>query len=191
VHAARIDPEHFHHLGLFGRGADHGAHPGALDPPEQRGGENEAHRDDDEPIGRIAEAGGDRQGEIQRSRDRDRMEIIADQQRAELLEQQDQREGEQHLVEVFAVVEIAKQKAFEQKSERDAEPDRHGQRKPERVERSHHQERRIGAHHEQAAMGQVDDPQHAEDEGEAARDQEQQQPVLQSVQELREENRHC
>jgi hypothetical protein len=30
-------------------------------------------------------------------------------------------------------------------------------------------------------VGQIDDPQHAEDEREAARDQEQQQPVLQSI----------
>ena len=48
VHAARIDAEHFDHLGLFGGGADDRARPGALDPAEQRGGQAEAHRDDDE-----------------------------------------------------------------------------------------------------------------------------------------------
>jgi hypothetical protein len=37
---------------------------------------------------------------------------------------------------------------------------------------------------------QVDDVQHAEDQRQAARDQEQEQPVLQSVEQLRKEDRH-
>ena len=36
VHAARVDAEHVHHLGLLGRGADDGADPGALDPKNSR-----------------------------------------------------------------------------------------------------------------------------------------------------------
>ncbi len=109
------------------------------------------------------------------------MEIVADQQRAEFLEQQDQRKRQKNLIEMLAVIEMAKEKAFEQHAEPDAGEDRDGQRQPQRAGGAHHQKRRVGAHHEQAAVRQIDDPQHAEDEREAARDQEQQQPVLHAI----------
>ena len=82
---------------------------------------------------------------------------------------------------MFAVVKIAEEETLEQEAQRNAGRNRDRQRQPERPGGPNDQERRIRAHHEQAAVGQVDDPQHAEDEREAARDQKQQQPVLQPV----------
>ena len=52
------------------------------------------------------------------ARDRDRVEIVADRERAQLLEQQDQREGEQHLIEMLAIIEVAEQEALKAQAER-------------------------------------------------------------------------
>ena len=51
------------------------------------------------------------------------MEVVADREAsAKLLEQQDEREGEQHLVEVLAGVEVAKQPALERRGRRGVPP---------------------------------------------------------------------
>src|SRR4029077_1714895 len=115
------------------------------------------------------------------------VENVADQQRAELLEQQDQREGEQDLIEMLAIVEITEQKALEEQAEGNADQDRDRQCQPQRSSGPHDQERRIRAHHEQTAVGQIDHAQHAEDERQAASDEKQQQPVLKSIQQLSDE----
>ena len=58
-----------------------------------------------------------------------------------------------------------------------------------------HQEGHVGADHEQRAVGQIDDAHDAEDQRQPAGDQEQQQAVLQSIEELREQSwkvhAHC
>ena len=62
----------------------------------------------------------------------------------------------------------------------------HGQREPCRADAARHEEGDIRTDHEERAMGQVDDAHDAEDQRQAAGDQEQQEPVLHPVEELRE-----
>ena len=118
----------------------------------------------------------------------DRVEVIADQQRARLLEQQDQREGQQHLVEMLAGVEVAEQAALQHEARaRCRRRSRPAGRATPSPSAARHQERHIGADHEQRAVGQIDDAHDAEDQRQPARDQEQQQAVLHAVEELREQ----
>ena len=48
------------------------------------------------------------------------MEAVAGDEGAQLLEQQDEGEGEQHLVEVLAPVEVPEQPALEQRAQQSA-----------------------------------------------------------------------
>jgi hypothetical protein len=48
------------------------------------------------------------------------MEVVADKEGAELLEQQNQGEGEQDLIEVLARVEVTKEAALERRADQQA-----------------------------------------------------------------------
>jgi len=92
--------------------------------------------------------------------------------------------GEQHLLEVVALVEVREQRPLEEEPEehrqRDAQHHRDGEAAGQRRQR----ERHVRADHVEAAVREVDDPHDAEDQRQPARDQEQQQSVLERVQEL-------
>ncbi len=187
VDAARIDAEDIDHLGLLGRGADYCAELGALDPEKQAQRKREAQADDGEAVGGIGEARRYGDGEIEHRRDRHRIEVVADDQRAGFLEQQDQREGQQHLVEVVALVEVAEETALQEGAEQAAAEHRDRQRQPDRTPGVCHQIGDVGAHHQHGAVGQVDDAHHAEDQRQAAGDEKEKQAVLQPVEDLGEE----
>jgi len=97
--------------GFLRSGSDYGSHLSALDPPEQQQREREADTDDGEAVGGIAEASRDRHREIEHRGYGYRIEIVAHQERARLFEQQDEGEGQQHLVEMLAGVEITEEAA--------------------------------------------------------------------------------
>ena len=114
--------------------------------------------------------------------------IVADEHRAQFLEDEDQRVGHQHLLQVLALVEEAEEDPLEREAEgrgeRDAD-EQLGQVPVAEVRRKH--EREVGADHVEAAVRQVDDAHDSEDQRQPARDEEQQQPVLDPVQELDQE----
>ena len=118
------------------------------------------------------------------------MKIIADKKRARLLENKDQCESGEHLIQMFAFIEIAKQKTLQQRAKREAKDNANRQRQPERPRRLHHHEGDVGADHEKAAMREIDDSEHAENQRQPAGDQKQQQSVLHAVQYLGEKTRH-
>ena len=142
----------------------------------------------DEPVGGVAEAGGDRHREVERAGTGTAWKSLPTSSERISSKMQDQREGQQHLVEMLALVEIAEQEALEQQAEArrrqtiatgsasHSEPVDLATRKAD-----------VGADHEQAAVREIDHAEHAEDQRQPAGDQEQQQAVLQAVQELREQ----
>ena len=120
----------------------------------------------------------------ERRRHRDAVHVVAPDDAAQLLGDQDQAVGEQHLVEVVAPVEPADQQPLEQHADRDREHDAGGNREPQAAEALGERPREVGADHVEAAVREVDDPHDAEDQRQPARDQEQQQSVLDAVQQL-------
>jgi hypothetical protein len=105
----------------------------------------------------------------------------------QLVEEQDQAEGGEHLVEMVAVVERAQRQHFDQHADqqRAGEAEHHARRVGagplrggEREVRAHHVERAVREIHE------VHDPQH---QREARRHQEQRDPQLYAVQQLLED----
>jgi hypothetical protein len=124
---------------------------------------------------------------------RNPVHVVADDQTAQFLEHQDQAIGHQHLLQMLTLVEEAEEGPLEHIAEqhREHEADRQG-REESAAERGRHQRcQRVGhvrADHVEAAVRQVDDAHDAEDQRQAGSDQEQQQPVLQRVQALNQED---
>ncbi|MNE49104.1 hypothetical protein D3C80_1436020 [compost metagenome] len=109
------------------------------------------------------------------------MHVVAPEDALQGVEHQDQAEGQQHLVEVVALVQRLHQEALDQHAEADGQ--RHGEEDGEEqvADQRGQPPGQVGADHVQGAVGQVDDVHDAEDQRETAGDQKQQQPVLQTV----------
>ena len=187
MHAARIDAEQFDHLDILRRGADRGPDARALDAGEHQCGDAKADAEDRDAIGGVGKISSHMHGKIQHRRHRDAVELVVQQGGSRFLEQQDQREGQQHLVEMLALAKAAEQGELQHRAEQCTADQCGRQRQPERAGHAGDRIGEIGADHEQAAVREVDHAHHAEDERKAAADQEQQQPVLQSVQDLGEQ----
>ena len=118
------------------------------------------------------------------------MHVIASQDAAYFLGHQDQRIRHQHLLEVVALVQVAEEQPFEDEAEQRGQRHAGQQLEQELVaEQGRQGPGQVGADHVEAAMGEVDDAHDAEDEGQAAGDEEQQQAVLHGVEALCEEGR--
>ena len=105
-----------------------------------------------------------------------------------LLEDVDQAEGQQHLVEVVALVEVPKQQPFQQQPEQRrtarAPPTMASVKLPVRLAERPGQ---VGAEHVEAAVREVDHAHDAEDQREPGGQHEQQQAVLHAVEQLDQE----
>ena len=115
----------------------------------------------------------------------DAVDVVADQDAAQLLEHQDQAEGEQHLVQMVAAVQAADQQPLQH-----AVPAPRpgtmpsGSADPQTACPLRQREREVGADHVEAAVREVDHAHDAEDQREPARDQEQEQAVLNAIENL-------
>src|SRR5437763_1146446 len=85
-------------------------------------------------------------------------------------------------------IEAPKEQELQPEPDRDAEGDADDDREPEIAHELGQREGDIGPHHVEAAMGEIDYAHDAEDEREPTRHQEEQQPVLNAVQDLNEED---
>ena len=112
------------------------------------------------------------------------MHVVAEEDAPELFENQDQAEGEQHLIEVVALVQTAEQRNLQQHAdnERDADAEREGE--PKAARNAGEPVSEIGADHVKTAVRKIDHAHDAENKRQTARQQEQQQAVLNAVQEL-------
>jgi len=115
------------------------------------------------------------------------MHIVAPKHGAQFLEHVDQAKGQQHLVEVVAVVEVAEQHFFQQqaKGHRQCRADHDGQ--GEAAQQASQRPGQVSAQHVEAAVREIDHAHDAEDQREARGQHEQQQPVLDAVEQLDEE----
>ena len=114
--------------------------------------------------------------------------VVVDQDAAQLLEDQDEAVGHQHLLQVVALVQVRHEQPLEEVSE-DHGKDKPREQRCDEIAAEDRRERKgeIGADHVEAAVREVDHAHDAEDERQSAGDQEQQQSVLQRVQALDEE----
>ncbi len=149
--------------------------------------EHDAHAGHEQPVDRIRQRVGQRDRPVEDRRHRDAVDVVADHEAAQLLEHEDEPVGQQHLLQVVALVEVREQRPLEEDAqhhrEHDADDDGDEQAAGQRRQR----ERHVRADHVEAAMGEIDDAHDAEDQREPAGDEEQQQPVLDAVQELDQE----
>jgi hypothetical protein len=107
--------------------------------------------------------------------------------RTQLFKHVNQAKGQQHLVQVVAVVEVAKQQFLQQQPERHRQSCAHDDGQGEAAQMPCQRPGQISAQHVKAAMGQVDHAHDAEDQRQASRQHEQQQPVLNAVEQLDQE----
>ena len=179
-----VDAKAGHHLAVRRAGPDRHAEPRAGDEPIHAESEHDAHAGNPQPVHRIGQRLGQADRRGQERGHRHAVHVVTPDDTAQLLGHQDQAVGEQHLVEVVAAVEPADQQPLEQHADRDRKHDAGRDREPQAAEALGERPREVRADHVEAAVREVDDPHDAEDQRQPARDQEQQQPVLDAVQEL-------
>ncbi len=102
----------------------------------------------------------------------DAVHVVAEHQAARLLQRQDEPVGQQHLIEMVARVKRAEQQRLEQQAEGDGERHRQQDGEEQISGELGQREGEIGPQHVEAAMGQIDDAQDAEDQRQPARHQE-------------------
>ena len=122
------------------------------------------------------------------------MDVVAHENAAQFLEDEDQPVRHQYLLQMLALVKIADEAPFERVAEDDREHETDGERGEEAAAQMRGGPRRqrigeVGADHVEAAVCEVDDAEDAEDQRQAARDEKQQQPVLQGVEAL--DQKYC
>ena len=149
--------------------------------------QHDAHRRHEQPVHRVGERIGERQRPVKDVGHVDAVHVVADDEAAQFLEHQDQAVGQQHLLQVVALVQVAEQRPFENDAQHDRKHDPEHDRDKQAPGQRRQGKRHVGADHVEAAMGEIDDAHDAEDQREAARDKKQQQAVLDAVQELDQE----
>ena len=118
------------------------------------------------------------------------MRIAAEDDALGFVEQDDQAEAEQDLGEVIGSAQAREQQALDDRAEREAgdDPDRQGQ--PEAAEVLDHGKGDIGADHVEDAVGEIDHAHDAEQQGQSAGDEIEDEPVLDGIEELNEKEEH-
>ena len=179
-----VDAQRFGHVAVEGAGPDLHAQPGARDQQVQAEGQQQANHRHEQAVGRVGEGVGQWQRPVQRLGDVHAVNVVAPQQRTQLFEHVDQAEGQQHLIQVVALVEMAEQQPFKRQaqSHRQQGPEHDGQRQAAHLRAE--PPGQIGPEHVEAAMGEVDHAHDAEDQRQAGRQHEQQQAVLHAVEQL-------
>ena len=151
--------------------------------PHYRSHENTGDRGEDairRPLLRRAE----RNPERQHRRGVDAVHVVAEQRALQFVEEQHQPVGEQHLREMIALVQARDRQPLdhqtEQRHHRDADQDRREQAAGAR----RNPVREIRAQHVERPVREIQHAEDAEDQRQSARDEKQQQALLDSVQDL-------
>ncbi|MCY1537373.1 hypothetical protein D9M68_728640 [compost metagenome] len=184
---ADVDAQGLGHFAVEGAGTDLHAEPGLRDQEVQTQRQRHAHRRDHQPVDRVGEVFRERDGPVHQFGHGHRVHVVAPEDGAHLFKDVDQAEGEQHLVEVVAVVKVPEQQPFQRPAQRHGEQRAHHDGQHQAVELRGQKPGEVGAQHVETAMGQIDHPHDAEDQGEAGGQHEQQQAVLQAVEQLDQE----
>lgn len=108
----------------------------------------------------------------------------AEQHDDDLVEHQNEREGRQHLVQMIAAVELADHQRLDGKAGEGSGAKGCGNAEPEAARLPCYPGARIGAHHVERPMGEVDHPHDAENQRQPGRQQKQHDAVLKAVQQL-------
>ncbi|MDT4851973.1 hypothetical protein FQZ97_861870 [compost metagenome] len=184
---ADVDAQRLGHLAVERTGADLHAQAGLGNQQVQTQGERNAHARHHQPVHRVREVLGQRDRPVQHLGHLHCVYVVAPEDGAHLFKDVDQAEGEQHLVEVVAVVKVPEQQPFQRPAQRHGEQRAHHDGQHQAVELRGQKPGEVGAQHVETAMGQIDHPHDAEDQGEAGGQHEQQQAVLQAVEQLDQE----
>ena len=187
-----IDAERRHHVAILGRGADQHAPARALEQQPQQPEHDRTERDQEQIVARniLAE-------EIDRALESRRAaaQQIArpPDQHHQILDHQGQAERRQQLKQFGRVIDPPQQHHFDQHADHGDDQRRGDDAAPksDRAGKSLGQrERHIGAEHVERAMGEIDDPRHAEDDRQARRHQKQRRRAGKTGQELNEVEGH-
>jgi hypothetical protein len=145
--------------------------------------------DDDEPPDGIEQAAHQRHRTREQFRHRQAQRFRAPHELHALVDEQNDAEGRHHVVEMVARVELPKHQQFERERKCERRGKRQHQRREEAAGEAVERHRQIGAQHVLNAVREVDEVHHPEHQRQPGRDQEQQHPELQPVEDLYEEKR--
>ena len=115
------------------------------------------------------------------------MHIVAPQDGAQLFKDVNQPEGQQHLVQMVAVVEVAEQQPFKRQPEDNRQQRAAYDGECQAAEMPRQRIRKVSPQHVKAAVRQVHHAHDPEDQREPGRQHEQQQAVLHAVEQLDQE----
>ena len=187
-----IDAECCHHVAVLGRGANQHAPAGALEQQPQQSQHDRTERDEKEIVGRnvLAE-------ELDRALEPRRAAaeqiVRSPDQHHQILHHQGQPEGRQQLEQFGRVIDPPQQHHLDENADHRHDQRRHHDAGPEPEcagKPLGQRERHIGAEHVERAMGEIDDPRHAEDDRQPRRHQKQRRRAGKTGQELDEVKGH-
>ena len=89
-----------------------------------RAGDDQANSGDEQTVDRIGKRFGERDRKIEQRRHRHAVDFIAEKNAAQFFEDQDQAEGEQHLIEMIALVKPAENRRLQQETDAEGDHDR-------------------------------------------------------------------
>src|ERR1017187_6042776 len=98
----------------------------------------------------------------------------------ELIENENERKGQQHLLQMIAVIEMPDKQKFDQETAQEGERYPHRQSKKYIAEDTGEGQRQVRAKHVERAVRKIDHSQNAEYQRQTARGQKDQQPRLQA-----------
>ena len=119
-----IDAETPKHVPVACAGADQHSDPCPDNQDIKKRGHGQPAEDEGEAVERIAEPGHQRDGTVQPVRERNRQALRAPQHAGDLVEDQDQAEGDKYLVEVMALVVLAQDGHFHHQPHQERHQDR-------------------------------------------------------------------
>ena len=185
-----VDPQRGGHLAVGGAGADQHADARAHDHQIEREGDEQRHDDDRQAVHRIVDAGQELDGGVEPGRQREIHARRAPDQAHQLVEEQNEPEGTEHVVEMVAAVEPPHGDHLDRHPDQERRHQRESDAAEERVGEAGEGRGEVGAQHVERAVRQVDEVHDAEHQRQSGSEQEQQEPELQPVQELLEEEQH-
>ena len=153
--------------------------------------DRERRDDDGDAIGRIVQARQDRHRGVEPVRQRHPQARRPPDDPHQLIEEQDQPEGAEHMIEMVAPVERTDRHHLQQHADQQRGAEREHGAGDEAAGPGHEGRREIGADHVQRTVREVHHVHDAEDQRQSGRQQEQQQPELQAVEALFEDEKHA
>ena len=189
VEEADIDAQGLDDLALVAAGANERAEARSGDEPIQHDADHDCHGRDGEPVDRISDARKDLDMTVEEGGNGEIERLPSPDDHHQLVEEQGEAEGREHLIEQVALVKRPQHENLEDGGDDEHGDERQRNGEPIGSRRREGRDQAVAADHEHRAVRQIDDAHDAEHQRHAHRHQEQHQAELQAVEQLLDQER--